>query len=211
MQEATKGGYENWRVWCNMVVAALDVGAFRDAILAVTRVLELGQPFDDARVLTVLGDAVAHGLPDRAGESCAAYAPLMDKLVKQLKLTGKLSPAAWLAVAGYHAATGHPDPAAWCQRTAFQEAKAVPQWERSDVAGAAVVEALTALVRGYLAAGDTKALRPARLLVKPTLAAVDKAVAQGTAASRAAEWAATLTALLAEIEAFLAAAAPAAE
>jgi hypothetical protein len=69
LQEATKGGYENWKVWANMVVAAIDTGAFHDAIIAIKRILELNKPFDDAQIISILGDSIVAGISDQAGQS----------------------------------------------------------------------------------------------------------------------------------------------
>ncbi len=56
-------------MWANVVVAAIEVGAFHDAIVAIGRILQLGKPFDDAQIISILGDAVVSGLPDHAGQS----------------------------------------------------------------------------------------------------------------------------------------------
>lgn len=47
-----------WQIWSNLCFAALDVGAFNDVIQSITRILELGKPFDDAMVCTSATEVV---------------------------------------------------------------------------------------------------------------------------------------------------------
>lgn len=53
-KEASKCDHGNWRVWENLVVAAVDVGAFIDACMGIQELVRIRGGFNDGEVLRII-------------------------------------------------------------------------------------------------------------------------------------------------------------
>uniref|UniRef100_A0A5K3EQB8 TPR_REGION domain-containing protein n=2 Tax=Mesocestoides corti TaxID=53468 RepID=A0A5K3EQB8_MESCO len=73
LKEATKWNYESWRIWENILLVAVDEGAFGDAITAYHRLIDLRQKHTDPQVLGMLTKAVCENLPDNANNGAARH------------------------------------------------------------------------------------------------------------------------------------------
>ncbi|KJA29551.1 hypothetical protein HYPSUDRAFT_174219 [Hypholoma sublateritium FD-334 SS-4] len=83
LQRGLRSAYENWRMWANFAVVALDVGELAEAARAVGRVVEQteGKAGVDVDVLDRLVDAVARGEPAPEPTDAAAPADPSDTTV----------------------------------------------------------------------------------------------------------------------------------
>ena len=64
----TRCDFDNWKVWDNLMVLSVDVGAFDEVIRSYNRILDIKQTHIDEDVLKILAGAVIDGLEDSLGE-----------------------------------------------------------------------------------------------------------------------------------------------
>jgi hypothetical protein len=80
LRQGLKFSYENWRMWANYMVVAVDVGELAEAARAVSRVVEERAEKDDAgcvdeEVLERLVDAVTRVPADQPADDAAGRSP----------------------------------------------------------------------------------------------------------------------------------------
>ncbi|XP_074616162.1 tetratricopeptide repeat protein 27-like isoform X2 [Acropora palmata] len=81
LKESLKGNYESWHIWENFLVVCVDVGAFRDAIIAYDRLMDLRDKYCDVQILGILVRAVNQGLLDLKEKSASDLRPNLLKLM----------------------------------------------------------------------------------------------------------------------------------
>jgi len=74
LKQGLKSHYENWRMWMNYTIVAMDVGEFAEACRALGRVVEeraakVGSESVDTDVLDRLVDGATRAPPDEAGNT----------------------------------------------------------------------------------------------------------------------------------------------
>ena len=84
MQEAVRCDFDNWKVWDNLMVLSLDIGAFNDVIRSYERILDIKQSHIDNQVLDILGRAVIDNLEDCEGNEAGRLREKFQKLLARL-------------------------------------------------------------------------------------------------------------------------------
>jgi len=95
LQEAVRCDFDNWKVWDNLMVLSVDVGAFDEVIRSYNRILDIKQTHIDEAVLKILAGAVIDGLEDSVGESSLKYKPNLLKLLGRLTVGQPKEPVPW--------------------------------------------------------------------------------------------------------------------
>lgn len=81
LQEALKCNYESWQIWENFLLVSTNIGAFREAMKAYHRLMDLRDSFKDVEVLQILTRAVVKSLPDREGADSSLLKPKLKELI----------------------------------------------------------------------------------------------------------------------------------
>eukprot|EP00088_Acartia_fossae_P026627 TRINITY_DN2746_c0_g1_i1.p1 TRINITY_DN2746_c0_g1~~TRINITY_DN2746_c0_g1_i1.p1 ORF type:complete len:795 (+),score=158.23 TRINITY_DN2746_c0_g1_i1:68-2452(+) len=95
LQEAVRCDYDNWKVWDNLMVISVDLGAFDEAIRAYNRILDIKQTHIDDQVLQIMTESAISGIKDSAGDSSVKYRPQMVKLVARITVALPKEPVPW--------------------------------------------------------------------------------------------------------------------
>merc|ERR1711935_756179 len=77
-------GFENWKVWDNLMVIATDVAVFDDVIRSYNRILDLKDTHIDNEVLKILVKAVSDNLTDNSGTGAGRLLEKVKKLFGRL-------------------------------------------------------------------------------------------------------------------------------
>uniref|UniRef100_A0A8C6UIN3 Tetratricopeptide repeat protein 27 n=1 Tax=Neogobius melanostomus TaxID=47308 RepID=A0A8C6UIN3_9GOBI len=95
LQEALKCNYESWQIWENFLLVSTNIGAFREAMGALHRLMDLRDGYKDLEVLEVLVRAVAEDLPDREGAPSSALKPKLKELLGRVSSRHSREGAVW--------------------------------------------------------------------------------------------------------------------
>lgn len=98
LQEAIKYNYEEWRLWENYLLVAVDVGAFEDAIRSCHRLIDIKGVYQDDQVIDILTNAVLKDLPDiNKNSSGRLLNKLLTLTTRIATTTSYSSPTLWLS------------------------------------------------------------------------------------------------------------------
>merc|ERR1719225_354484 len=86
---------KNWKVWDNLMVLSLDIGAFNDVIRSYERILDIKQSHIDNQVLDILGRAVIDNLEDCEGNEAGRLREKFQKLLARLTVAMPKEAVAW--------------------------------------------------------------------------------------------------------------------
>lgn len=95
LQEALKCNYESWQIWENFLLVSTNIGAFREAIGALHRLMDLREGYKDLEVLEVLVRATVKDLSDREGTPCSALKPKLKELLGRISSRHSSEGAVW--------------------------------------------------------------------------------------------------------------------
>lgn len=95
LQEALKCNYESWQIWENFLLVSTNIGAFREAIGALHRLMDLREGYKDLEVLEVLVRAAVKDLPDREGAPSSALKPKLKELLGRVSSRHSREGAVW--------------------------------------------------------------------------------------------------------------------
>ena len=95
LQESVRCDFENWKVWDNLMVISVDIGAFSDAIRSYNRILDIKQTHADAEVLRILVDAVLGDVLDVEGVGAGRLKDRLQKLLARLTVAMPKEGSAW--------------------------------------------------------------------------------------------------------------------
>ena len=84
LQEAVRCDFDNWKVWDNLMVLSLDVGAFNDVIRSYSRILDIKQTHIDDQVLTILSRAIIDNRTDCEGNEAGRLREKFQKFLARL-------------------------------------------------------------------------------------------------------------------------------
>ncbi|EDO46799.1 predicted protein, partial [Nematostella vectensis] len=88
LQEALRCKYDSWHMWENFLLISMDIGAFRDAMRAYHRLMDLKDKYKDVEVLGYLVKVVTDEAPDVNGVSASKLRPellqLMGRVTSQI-------------------------------------------------------------------------------------------------------------------------------
>ena len=84
LQEAVRCDFDNWKVWDNLMVISVDIGAFNDAIRSYTRILDIKQTHVDNQVLNILGRAILENITDIEGNEAGKLKDKFQKFLARL-------------------------------------------------------------------------------------------------------------------------------
>ena len=84
LQEAVRCDFDNWKVWDNLMVLSLDVGAFNDVIRSYSRILDIKQTHIDDQVLSILSRAIINNQTDCEGNEAGRLREKFQKLLARL-------------------------------------------------------------------------------------------------------------------------------
>lgn len=95
LQEALKCNYESWQIWENFLLVCTNIGAFREAIGAIHRLMDLRDGYKDLEVLEVLVRAAVKDLPDREGAPSSVLKPKLKELLGRVTSRHSREGAVW--------------------------------------------------------------------------------------------------------------------
>ena len=95
LQESVRCDFENWKVWDNLMVISVDIGAFSDAIRSYNRILDIKQTHADEEVLRILVDAVLGDVLDVEGVGAGRLKDRLQKLLARLTVAMPKEGSAW--------------------------------------------------------------------------------------------------------------------
>ena len=95
LQESVRCDFENWKVWDNLMVISVDIGAFSDVIRSYNRILDIKQTHSDDQVLGILVKAVLEDILDIEGAGASRYREKVQKLLARLTVAMPKEAAAW--------------------------------------------------------------------------------------------------------------------
>ena len=95
LQEAVRCDFENWKIWDNMMVIAVDIGVFDDTIRAYNRIMDLKKTHVDKDVLEILVKAVTDDVEDCSGNPSSKLRPQLQKLLARITVASPREPAPW--------------------------------------------------------------------------------------------------------------------
>jgi len=95
LQESVRCDFENWKVWDNLMVISVDIGAFNDVLRSYTRILDIKQSHADDQVLKILAKAVLEDIPDVEGVGAARLKDKVQKLLARLTVAMPKEATAW--------------------------------------------------------------------------------------------------------------------
>lgn len=95
LQEALKCNYESWQIWENFLLVCTNIGAFREAIGALHRLMDLRDGYKDLEILEVLVRAAVKDLPDREGAPSSALKPKLKELLGRVSSRHSREGAVW--------------------------------------------------------------------------------------------------------------------
>merc|ERR1719450_932986 len=95
LQEAVRCDFDNWKVWDNLMVISLDIGAFNDVIRSYNRILDIKQVHIDNQVLNIIGKAVLDNMTDIEGNLAGKLKDKLQKLLARVTLAMPKEAVAW--------------------------------------------------------------------------------------------------------------------
>eukprot|EP00047_Mylnosiga_fluctuans_P005596 m.241432 g.241432 ORF g.241432 m.241432 type:complete len:810 (+) comp13851_c0_seq1:3-2432(+) len=171
LKEALKWDFENWKVWENLCAVSVDIGAFRDVIYAMERIMEIKKTFADHEILNILVRAIGEGITDAEGTSAGGLVPVLVAMLDRLPGVKVNDHRVWSAAAIGYGHAGDARRALDCRRNAHRDARQAAGWEKSAPLLRDVLTTGIAVVQGYIASGADTDLGSARLMVRSLTAA----------------------------------------
>lgn len=104
LQEALKCNYESWQIWENFLLVSTNIGAFREAIKAYHRLMDLRESYKDVEVLEILVRAVVKALPDREGSDSSLLKPKLKELLGRVSSRHSSEDRVWTLYAQLYGA-----------------------------------------------------------------------------------------------------------
>ena len=86
LQESVRCDFENWKVWDNLMLISLDIGAFNDVIRSYNRILDIKQTHVDNQVISLITRAVLENMEDVEGVGAARHKMHLQKLLARLTM-----------------------------------------------------------------------------------------------------------------------------
>ena len=86
LQESVRCDFENWKVWDNLMLISLDIGAFNDVIRSYNRILDIKQIHVDNQVISLITRAVLENMEDVEGVGAARLKMHLQKLLARLTM-----------------------------------------------------------------------------------------------------------------------------
>ena len=95
LQEAVRCDFDNWKVWDNLMVISVDIGAFNDVIRSYNRILDIKQTHIDNQVLRIIARAILENINDIEGNEAGKLKDKFQKLLARLTLGMPKEPVSW--------------------------------------------------------------------------------------------------------------------
>ena len=95
LQEAVRCDFDNWKVWDNLMVISLDIGAFNEVIRSYNRILDIKQVHIDNQVLNIIAKAVLDNMTDFEGNPAGKLKDKLQKFLARLTLAMPKEATAW--------------------------------------------------------------------------------------------------------------------
>ena len=95
LQEAVRCDFDNWKVWDNLMVISLDIGAFNEVIRSYNRILDIKQVHIDNQVLNIIAKAVLDNMTDVEGNPAGKLKDKLQKFLARLTLAMPKEATAW--------------------------------------------------------------------------------------------------------------------
>merc|ERR1711936_87271 len=183
LQEAVRCDFENWKIWDNMMVIAVDIGVFDDTIRAYNRIIDLKKTHVDKDVLGILVKAVNGDVEDCSGQGSSKLRPELQKLLARITVASPREPAPWHLYGDLLSASGKEEEvrAAQCYQKSVAAVTGHRGWEKVPDSCKEVLACSTEwlkLLERVKGAQELQLLNSARLSVANVVKAVEKAQAK---------------------------------
>jgi len=183
LQEAVRCDFENWKIWDNMMVIAVDIGVFDDTIRAYNRIMDLKKTHVDKDVLEILVKAVTDDVEDCSGNPSSKLRPQLQKLLARITVASPREPAPWHLYGDLLSVSGQEEEvrAAQCYQKSVAAVTGHRGWEKVSDSCKEVLACSTDwlnLLQRVKGAEELQLLNSARLSVSNVMKAVENAQAQ---------------------------------
>jgi tetratricopeptide (TPR) repeat protein len=102
LQESLKQNFENWKVWENYLLVSTDTGAFKDAITAFHRLIDLKEKYYDVEVLGHLVAAIVGNMVDNSGQKVSHLRKDLGELCGRIVSKVSTDPLVWKLYSDFH-------------------------------------------------------------------------------------------------------------
>lgn len=105
LQEAIKCNYDQWKLWDNYMIVALDIGSFEEVIRSYHRLIDIKRSHEDDQVIALLTDAVVNGTNDMNGNNAGRLNLKLIKLLARIGSTSYSSLTLWTSMFNLYQST----------------------------------------------------------------------------------------------------------